>query len=87
MKFVSVVVLIAMCLSGCQAIKSFGKQDTLAYRTAKTLPPLLLPAGQATIPFTPLYEVPAVNQSPYLQNSFLGDADLPKPPKLMTNQN
>lgn len=54
---------VGMATTGCS--KLAVNNSSLDYRDAKPLPPLQLPAGQATRPFVALYPVPALpEQSP-----------------------
>ena len=53
---IGLLLLAGLSLSGCS--KFAVNNSSLDYRDAKPLPPLQLPAGQATRPFVALYPVP-----------------------------
>ncbi|MFZ3193629.1 MAG: hypothetical protein WA154_10555 [Moraxellaceae bacterium] len=55
---IGLLVLLGLSMSGCS--KFAVNNSSLDYRDAKPLPPLQLPADQATRPFVALYPVPAL---------------------------
>lgn len=55
---IGLLVLLGLSMSGCS--KFAVNNSSLDYRDAKPLPPLQLPAEQATRPFVALYPVPAL---------------------------
>ena len=61
-----------------------GKRDdgSLDYQQSQKLPPIKLPASQASADFIPLYETPAVGQNTLdLHNESGSQYQLPAPPK------
>ena len=75
----------SVLLSGCGTMKGWlGKRDngSLDYQQSQKLPPIKLPASQASADFVPLYETPAVGQNTLdLQNESGSQYQLPAPPK------
>lgn len=55
---IGLLLLVGLSMSGCS--KFAVNNSSLDYRDAKPLPPLQLPAEQATRPFVALYPVPAL---------------------------
>lgn len=82
---IGLLVLVGFSISGCS--KLAVNNSSLDYRDAQPLPPLQLPAGQATRPFVALYPVPplsdqAVDNAPIVSNTKGNRFVMPAPPPL-----
>lgn len=86
-KITTVFFVLAFTLTGCQAVKgTLAKRDngSLDYTNAKKLNPIRLPAHQQTVPFVPLYDVPAITGRPNTPTNDAGTQyQLPAPPKVV----
>lgn len=86
-KLTTVFFVLAVALTGCQAVKgTLAKRDngSLDYVNAKKLDPIRLPAHQATAPFVPLYDVPQVTGANAVPTNSTGKQyQLPAPPKVV----
>ena len=81
------LLLLGLTLTGCS--KLAVNNSSLDYRDAKPLPPLQLPAGQATRPFVALYPVPplltqAPDNAPIVTNEKGNRFVMPAPQPLDT---
>lgn len=83
-----VIGLSIVALTGCSRLSI--SNNSMNYKEAVVLPPLQLPAGEATRPITAIYPAPkidpaALEQAPEFSNKRGNRFEMPKPQALPTN--